>query len=283
MCKMGLSCHPSSVASKLRELGKDHDKDLLTWKKISEQDHEIKRGTKMLKREVDALTYLPELPSAAEFQAYAEELKQQQLLTAPTTCTSSFPLLALDTATQSSSTTLDTTCLNLVCESDPRSILHNIGAELLDSGISHRGLIASLDQLAHPPQSLETVTLPTGYQIVGDNCDLHINVRHMTNENKNKSFHWFNCVAFKDQVSGDHLPDVHESTLEDVPVSAFFPDNEDINQLKRDFMTLWSRVIVNHLTSFAFLRNSVIYHIPHQYSNVMKHPVQEVSVKILSI
>ena len=86
--------------------------------------------------------------------------------------------------------------------------------------------------MAHPPQSLETVTLPTGYQIVGDNCDLHINVRHMTNENKNKSFHWFNCVAFKDQVSGDHLPDVHTSRLEDVPVSAFFPDNEESINLK---------------------------------------------------
>ena len=44
-------------------------------------------------------------------------------------------------------------------------------------------------------------------------------------------------------------------------------------------MTLWSRVIVNHLTAFTVLRNSVIYHIPHQYSDVMKHPVPEVSAR----
>ena len=39
----------------------------------------------MLKDEMNALSYLPELPSAAEFQAHAEELKQP----APTTSTSS--------------------------------------------------------------------------------------------------------------------------------------------------------------------------------------------------
>ena len=134
----------------------------------------------------------------------------------------------------------------------------------------------SLEQMVNPPQSLET---PAGYQIIGDNCDLHVNVRHMTNDNKNKSFLWFNFVAFKGQVSGDHLSGVHETTLEDVPVSSFFPDNGDIQELKRDFMTLWSRVIVNHLTAFTVLRNSVIYHIPHQYSDVMKHPVPEVSAR----
>lgn len=276
LCKMGLSCHPSTVASKLKELGKDHDQELLKWKQSLERVDEIKRGTEILKAEIDALTYLPELPSAAELQAYAEELKKDPLLTAPTTCTS-YQLLSLDALTQSSPSTLDASCLNLACDSEPQTVVRNIGSKLSDSGISRDGLIGCLEQMVHPPQSLET---PAGYQIIGDNCDLHVNVRHMTNDNKNKSFHWFNCVAFKDQVSGDHLSDVHETTLEDVPVSSFFPDNGDILELKRDFMTLRSCVIVNHLTSFGFLRNSVIYHIPHQYSDVMKHPVPEVSVEI---
>ena len=224
LCKMGLSCHLSTVASKLKELGKDHDQELLKWKQSLEQGYEIKRGTELLKSEIAALTYLPELPSAAEFQAYAEELKQSRPLTAPTTCTS-HPLLALDALTQSSPSTLDASCLNLACDSEPQSVVHNIGSKLLDSGISRDGLISSLEQMVNPPQSLET---PAGYQIIGDNSDLHVNVRHMTNDNKNKSFHWFNFVAFKDQVSGDHLSDVHETTLEDVPVSSFFPDNGDI-------------------------------------------------------
>ena len=42
----------------------------------------------------------------------------------------------------------------------------------------------------------------------------------MDSENKNKFFHWFNLVAFKDQVSGSHLPDVHEKTLNDERLAA---------------------------------------------------------------
>ena len=83
VCKMGLSCHPKTVSSKLKELGKDHDQELLKWKATLQCNDEIKRGAGMLKDEMNALSYLPELPSAAEFQAYAEELKQP----APTTST----------------------------------------------------------------------------------------------------------------------------------------------------------------------------------------------------
>lgn len=264
LCEMGLSCHPSIVVSKLKEPGKDHDQELLKWKQQLEWDDEIKKGREMLKAEVDSLTSLPELPSAVDFKAYVEEFKGEPLLTSPTgptTCTSS------DALSQSSMATLNTSCLNLTCNSEPKSVVHNISSKLLDSGISRNGLIGCLEQLIHPSQSLEK---PHGYQIIGDNCDLHVNVRHMTNDNKNKSFHWFNCVALKDQVSGDHLSDIHETTLEDVPVSSFFPDSGDIQELKSDFMILWSRVIVNHLLAFAFLRNVVVYHIPHQYSNIMK-------------
>jgi len=86
-------------------------------------------------------------------------------------------------------------------------------------------------------------------------------------------------VVFQDQVTGNHLPDVREVTLEEVPaVSSFFPSNEDTRELKRDFMILWSRCIVKHLPSFDLLKGSVIYHIPQPYSDVMKLPVPEVSL-----
>ena len=144
----------------------------------------------------------------------------------------------------------------------------------MESGISKDGLVASVNS----EQNSSIPTVNAAYQIVGDNCDLHVNVRHMTTDNKNKSFHWFNSVAFQDQVSGNHLPDKHEVTLEEVPVSSFFPSNEDTRELKRDFMVLWSQVIVKYMRSFAFLKKSIIYHIPHQCSEVMKLPVPEVSL-----
>ena len=63
-----------------------------------------------------------------------------------------------------------------------------------------------------------------------------------------------------------------------MPVSTFFPNNVDTQELKRDFMTLWSHV-VKHLPSFAFLKTSTIYDIPHQYSDVLKLPLPEVCFK----
>lgn len=137
--------------------------------------------------------------------------------------------------------------------------MENISSKVLANNISKDGLIASLEHMSS--QSQNSVS-----QITGDNnyCDLHVNVCHMTNDKKNKSFHWFNCVAFQDQVCGNHLPDVHEVTLEDVLVSSFLPSNEDTQELKRDFMILWSCCIVNNLPSFGFLKKSVIYLIPHQ-------------------
>ena len=200
----------------------------------------------------------------ADFQAYTERLKNDQPSATPTTCTSS----------SSSLMTLDATCLNLACNADTNTVVQNICSKVLESGISKDGLVASVNS----EQNSSIPTVNAGYQIVGDNCDLHVNVRHMTTDNKNKSFHWFNSVAFQDQVSGNHLPDKHEVTLEEVPVSSFFPSNEDTQELKRDFMVLWSRVIVKYMPSFAFLKKSIIYHIPHQYSEVMKLPVPEVSL-----
>ena len=263
LCKMGLSCHPTTIATKLKELGKDHDIELLAWKGSLEFDDEVKRCKEMLTTEVREVAYLPQPPTMADLQAHAESLKNDQTLTVPTTCSSS-PLI-----------TLDATCLNLACNADTDSVVKNICSKVMANNISKDALLASLEQIESEPQS--SVPSAKGYQIIGDNCDLHVNVRHMTTENKNKSFHWFNSVAFQDQVSGNHLPDVHKASLEEVPVRSFFPSNEDTKELKRDYMTLWSRVLIKYMPSFAFLKKCTIHHIPHQYSEVMKLPVPEVS------
>ena len=64
--------------------------------------------------------------------------------------------------------------------------------------------------------------------------------------------------------------------LDDVPVSIFLPSENDIQNLRQDFSALWSHVIVRNLKAFAFLRNAVIYHIPHVSSELMSAPIEEV-------
>ena len=76
LVQMDLSCHPSTVACKLKELGKDHDHELLKWKQSLERDDEMKRRKEILKAEINTLTYLPILLSTAEFKAYAKSYSQ---------------------------------------------------------------------------------------------------------------------------------------------------------------------------------------------------------------
>lgn len=121
--------------------------------------------------------------------------------------------------------------------------MENISSNVLANNISKDGLIASLEHMSS--QSQNSVS-----QITGDNCDLHVNVCHMTNDKKNKSFHWFNCVAFQYQVCGNHLPDVHEVTLEDVLVSSFLPSNEDTQELKN---RLHDSMVLLHCQQFAII------------------------------
>lgn len=101
------------------------------------------------------------------------------------------------------------------------------------------------------------VNMP-GYQIIGDTLDLHINVKHMSTNNKNKSLHLFNMLAIKDEVSGTHLPNHSQKTLEDVTVADFLPLADDVTQLKKDLIPLWSRVMVSQLKEFRAFRSAVV-------------------------
>lgn len=111
---------------------------------------------------------------------------------------------------------------------------------------------SAIDLLIHQEQ-------PKGYQIIGDNVHLH-----MSEQNKNRSLHTSNLVAMRDVVSGSDLPDKHVRTLNDVEISEFLPSHNDVQQLKKDFIVLWARVIVGNLPAFSFLKGVVIQHIQHQ-------------------
>lgn len=123
-------------------------------------------------------------------------------------------------------------------------------------------LTSAIDSVLHQEQ-------PKGYHIIGDNVDLHINVRHMSEQNKNKSLHTFNLVAMRDVVSGSNLPNKHVRTLNDVEISEFLPCHYDVEQLKKDFIVLWAGVVIQH--------------IQHQCSKEMQAVTEEVTLKEIII
>ena len=71
--------------------------------------------------------------------------------------------------------------------------------------------------------------------------------------------------------------------LDDVPISTLLPSQVEILHLKQDFTVLWSRVLVKHFREFAFLKKAVVYHIPHECSQIMTEPVEEVCTIVVFV
>ena len=104
--------------------------------------------------------------------------------------------------------TLDVGKLNL-CYSNTSStkLLHNMCSELKCKDIDDTGVSECFKDITKQspdsPDLLEAVRTCSkelnshlSYQIVGDNVDLEVKVRRMSDDNKNKSLHYFNLVAF---------------------------------------------------------------------------------------
>jgi hypothetical protein len=206
-----------------------------------------------LKAGLKDLAYLPKLPTVKDVEKYLKEyftmnenISQENMEKLSLQCESEFE-------------TLDVSELNL-CFYQPESsfLLHNICSNLDDKkevvrqlleGIVYSSTGCNVSLLEAVEHQIQTVKPTIPYQIVGDNVDLEIKVRHIDRNNRNKSMHFFNLVAFQDYVTGNELPDTHTKTLVDVPIASFLPTTMDLVKLKRDFVILLSCVIVKHYLS----------------------------------
>ena len=122
--------------------------------------------------------------------------------------------------------------------------------------------------------------LPPSVQIIMDNLDTNLKASRETSTHKGKSLHWVSLFAVKDRVSGNHLPD--QCPLADVskvPLSTWLPSVSDCVTLRAEFIVLVSRVLVQNLTAFCFLRDQAVEHIPHTYSAKMKKKSEIVSLQ----
>ena len=118
---------------------------------------------------------------------------------------------------------------------------------------------------------------PLGYQIIGDNVDLMIKVRHQASGKPNKSIHWFHLNAVKDRVSGAGLSEKGSIKLVDqVENWEILPSYQDNEDLLHDFIPLFAQVICDRIPALKSFKDLVIRHIPHKYSNVTKQKSEQV-------
>ena len=121
---------------------------------------------------------------------------------------------------------------------------------------------------SYPPS--DAVDFPQ-YVIVGDNIDKNVSPRHMTLDSQTKSYHYFHSYAVHDRVDlsscSNEVPDID---VESLPLTAFLPSFEDCKKLRENYITLASRVLVNHLDFLKPLQHCVPKHIKHRYTAELK-------------
>ena len=117
-----------------------------------------------------------------------------------------------------------------------------------------------------------------GFQLVGDNVDMRINVRQMGIGHQNLDLHHFNFLAIKNRVQIHHLPN-------DKPVcppSAFepgmvLPNVSDNKVLKRNWTTLIGHIIAENCPALSWFEDHLVAHIPHKYTKEAAKKTEAVS------
>ena len=69
----------------------------------------------------------------------------------------------------------------------------------------------------------------------------------------------------------------------DLELSELLPSDDSNFAVESDFITLVSRILVKYLPAFSFLKDVVVRHIPHQYSQEMAQKSEVVSTVIYVI
>ena len=121
-----------------------------------------------------------------------------------------------------------------------------------------------------------------GYQIIGDNIDLHIKPKHMTSTNQNKDIHWFNLNAVLNRVTENDLSDSKPSkSIKDMESIDFLPSQDDNLAFLTDIIPLAARVISDKIPAFQKFKNCIVRHIPHKYSDAMVKKSNQVHQHVL--
>lgn len=293
----GISASHSSTLKKLDEMGDNFDDKVKTWKSELEKNHLISEMLGIVDEYVKAqdkeqipegfqttdvsslsLTF-PESPADVPNTEYSEHESQST--------NSDLPSMEdfLDDYVDYCENFKD----SHVAENDPVSdhLLHKCGFSQNDHQIFKDFVVNQLEGV----EKLNTVdkvdisvlksrqedTMPTKYQIIGDNVDMYVKTKHMSSDKQNKSIHWFAMNAIQERVSLKCTSTEQIKSILDVENSEFLPSAEDNSKLLQDFIPLASRVLVNKVPDLQCLKGAVMKHIPHQYSQLMKKKSVQVS------
>ena len=110
---------------------------------------------------------------------------------------------------------------------------------------------------------------PPTFQIMGDNLDPMVKVQHTSASNRNNSIHWFNLNAVRNRAFANHLSnDNLVKSVFELENVEFLPSPEDNEAFLHNITTLETSVVVRNSPALSQLKDIVVKHIPHEYSDV---------------
>ena len=113
---------------------------------------------------------------------------------------------------------------------------------------------------------------------MGDNIDLTVHARIQTSEYTNRSLDWTQQYGVVNRVIEPQLDEkCPRRPIEDIELEDLVPVKVVQDNLVNRWAVLLSRIVTKYLDCFKPLRDVVVHHIPHKYSEVMTEKSQSVS------
>ena len=136
----------------------------------------------------------------------------------------------------------------------------------------------------HTDEVVVQKTADPCYVIQGDNIDKTVRARDMRVDHQNQSLHYFNSFAVKDRIPKvDNPVELDHQTVDSAPLSKFLPTVNDCNDIRDGYITLMSRVLVEHLAFLAPFKQCVPQHIIHTYSQEMSKKSEMVGLQLMFV
>ncbi|XP_060583148.1 uncharacterized protein LOC132739445, partial [Ruditapes philippinarum] len=121
-----------------------------------------------------------------------------------------------------------------------------------------------------------------GYQFVGDNVDFIVKVRHMSSRNQNKDHHLFNCVAYKNRLSGNNLSyQRHVLDFNDYNLSELLPTVDDNQILLENLTHHVMRIWTENIPTLKFCEETLAPYISHRFMAYTKRKTEKVILGVL--
>ncbi|XP_063046921.1 uncharacterized protein LOC134440748 isoform X2 [Engraulis encrasicolus] len=144
-------------------------------------------------------------------------------------------------------------------------LAHGCGADFLEF---QRGMQTDKNSPA-PICEDSHETCPSPYSIIMDNLDFFIHTRNQSISRSNQSIHWINHIAVKDRISTDISNIKPTVNIEQYNLCLSLPSRSTQVFLRRELTVLATRMLAKHMPVFESFQDTVVHHIPHEYSSEM--------------